>query len=200
LALFAVSLVAQGLVLLFVRAYYASGSTKTPLYSNIISGVLIVVLAYVLVYCHGQFPQFRYFIESLLRVEAVAGTDVLMLPLAYSLGLVFNLVVHWLCFSREFVEFPSMFNRSVRHSFYAAVITGFVAYEMLIILAPIFDQHTLLGIFAQGLCAGLLGIASGVALLFVLGPEELREAWSTLHRRFWRAQAILPPPGETPSA
>ncbi len=200
LALFTISLVAQGLVLLFVRAYYASGSTKTPLYGNVVSGVLIVVLAYVLVYCHSQFPQFRYFVESLLRVEGVVGTDVLMLPLAYSLGLVFNLIVHWFYFAKDFAQFPSMFSRSVRHSFYSAVIVGFVAYEMLSVVAPLFDQHTLLGIFAQGLCAGLVGIACGVALLFVLGNQELKEVWGTLHRRFWQTRAILPPPGETPSA
>jgi len=200
LALFAISLVAQSLVLLFVRGYYASGSTKTPLYSNIISGLLIVVLALVLIYSHRHFYIFRYFIESLLRVTDVGGTEVLMLPLAYSSGLVFNLFLHWIYFVKEFGKFPSMISRSLRQAIYSSVMVGFVAYETLGIFGSIFNQQSLLGIFAQGLSAGFFGIVAGTLLLMILGNDEVKELWATLHAKFWRTNAILPPPGEVPTA
>jgi len=199
LAIFSISLVAQSLVLLFVRGYYASGSTKTPLYSNVLSSGLIIGLTFLLVYLYHNFPFFRYFIEYLLRVNDVGGTEVLMLPLAYSLGLIFNLLVHWICFAREFGNFPSIFNRSIRQSFYSAVIVGAVAYQMLNIFAFTFDQRTTFGIFSQGFFAGLTGIAAGAVLLITFGNSELKEIWQTLHRKFWRTKVILPPPEETPS-
>ncbi|MEQ1561453.1 MAG: lipid II flippase MurJ, partial [Nitrospira sp.] len=42
LALFTFSLLAQNLVALFVRSYYSQGRTKTPLYMNVFSALLIV--------------------------------------------------------------------------------------------------------------------------------------------------------------
>ena len=39
LALFAISIVAQGLILLFVRAYYAAGKTRRPLMVNLFSSI-----------------------------------------------------------------------------------------------------------------------------------------------------------------
>ena len=49
-ALFVISLVFQGLVLLFVRGYYASGNTKKPLIANVSSSIMVVVFAQLLIF------------------------------------------------------------------------------------------------------------------------------------------------------
>jgi len=197
LALFAISLVAQCLVLLFVRGYYASGSTKTPLYSNVISAICIVLFAPLLVYVYRHFDTFKFFINFLLRVDDVPGTEVLMLPLAYTLGLFINLYLHWSHFARKF-GFLSLRDRVVRHSFFSAVLSGFVAYEALNFFDKLVDINTLPGIFLQGLLAGILGILSGFFLLVILKNEELRAIISALRGRFWSVRPILPPPEEKP--
>ena len=46
LAIFAVSVVAQSLVLLFVRGFYATGNTTKSLYSSFATGVLTIVFAF----------------------------------------------------------------------------------------------------------------------------------------------------------
>ena len=46
LAIFVVSAIAQGLILLFIRGYYASGNTKKPLLINTISAILIIVFSF----------------------------------------------------------------------------------------------------------------------------------------------------------
>jgi putative peptidoglycan lipid II flippase len=40
-ALFVISLVSQGLVLLFIRGYYASGNTRKPLVINVFSSIMV---------------------------------------------------------------------------------------------------------------------------------------------------------------
>ncbi|PIR69120.1 hypothetical protein COU48_00295, partial [Candidatus Nomurabacteria bacterium CG10_big_fil_rev_8_21_14_0_10_03_31_7] len=86
LAIFSVSVLAQGMVALLSRAYYATGDTKRPLTVNLFSSILIVILSYLFLQIFQSIPMFRYFIESLLKVEDIPGTEVLMLPLAYSIG------------------------------------------------------------------------------------------------------------------
>ncbi|HEY4482680.1 MAG TPA: lipid II flippase MurJ [Candidatus Paceibacterota bacterium] len=196
LALFAISLVAQCLVLLFVRGYYASGSTKTPLYANVLSFVLIVLLAPLLLYVYRNLPEFKYFINSLLRVDDVPGTEVLMLPLAYTIGLFVNLALHWWDFARKYDGFMGLFSRTVRHSLYTAVLSGFLAYQGLNLFDNVFNINTGPGVFLQGLCAGLVGIAGGVALLLVLKNEEFLNILAALRSKFWQAKVLLPAPEE----
>ena len=196
LALFSVSLVAQALALLFVRAYYAAGVTKTPLSIGIFSSVLTVVLAYGLARLFGAFDMFRYFIESLLRVEGLSGTGVLMLPLAYSLGMCANAAALYVFFKKDFcARGDAPLERTFRHGFYAAVTAGFAAYHFLQVFDDIFDITTFFGIFLQGLFSGILGIAAAALVLLTLRNEELSEILSALHRKM-RKTGILAPDQE----
>src|SRR3989344_4515812 len=102
LALFAVSIIAQSLTLLFVRGYYAAGHTRKPLIINLLSSALVVVFAVLLLLAFGSSDFFKYFIESLLRVSDISGAAVLMLPLAFSLGMLVNVFLLWFVFKRDF--------------------------------------------------------------------------------------------------
>lgn len=192
LALFAVSLVAQALVLLFVRGYYAAGNTRKPLIINTLSSVAIIFFAYGLVRLFDHSMLFRDFIESLLRVDGLAGTAVLMLPLAYSIGMFINVAALLLLFKRDFGKLPASIELTFRHSFYGAVAMGFIAYQFLGVFDDIFDLNTFLGIFLQGFLSGVLGIISGVILLKIIGNKEVGEISSALHSRFWRARPVAP--------
>ena len=75
-------------------------------------------------------------------------------------------------------------------SFSAAVIMGYVAHEFLDVFDNIFNINTLVGIFLQGFCSGLLGIAAGVLVLVLLKNEEIKDVWRTLHHKIWRAKII----------
>src|SRR3989344_3558618 len=102
LALFAVSIIAQSLILLFVRGYYAAGHTRKPLIVNLASSGLIVLSAYFFITAFRESDFFRYFIEALLRVSDVEGAMVLALPLAFSLGTLVNVFLLWFIFKRDF--------------------------------------------------------------------------------------------------
>jgi len=186
LALFVVSSVAQCLMLLFVRSFYAEGKTAKPLLINIISMVVTVVLAFVLIKSFHAFPTFAFFIQALLKTTGASDSAVLMLPLAFTIGALLNLYLHWRSFSRDF----SAFNRPVLigafHSFGASVIGGFVAYESLRLFDNIFNLTTTLGVFMQGLCAGIVGIIVIVIVLYLLKSSELRDIAATLREKIWK--------------
>jgi len=147
LALFAVSLVAQSLVLLFVRGYYAAGNTMKPLLVNILSAGGIIISAFLLTSLFEGNKFFRDFIEILLRVEDIPGTVVLMLPLAYSIGMLINAGVLFFFFDRDFHTNTKILSRTFWNSFSGAVVMGFVAYQALQYLDDVFDLETFWGIF-----------------------------------------------------
>ncbi|MEK9185002.1 MAG: murein biosynthesis integral membrane protein MurJ [Patescibacteria group bacterium] len=192
LAIFSISVVPQGLLQLFVRAYYSKGDTKKPLIINLISSTLIVILGYVFITTFNNFPTFRYFIEELFKVSNLSGSVVLMLPLAYSIGVLVNTAFHWLAFHKEFKNFTKSISSAIYQSFSASIIMGYVTYIFLNVFDKVFDINTLVGIFSQGLFAGLIGVAVGIFILKLLKSHELSEIWKTLHAKIWKAKVIAP--------
>lgn len=193
LALFAVSLVAQNLQPLLVRGYYAAGDTRRPLLVNLFSYTLIIGLAFGLIALIRFYPEFRYFIESLFRVTDIPGTEVLMLPLAYAIGSIVNVILLLRIFEREMAPgLIASVGRTFFESFAASFFMGFAAYEFLDVFDDVFNLETFWGVFMQGLSAGLLGILAGLLVLKLLGSREFTEIAQTLSKKFWRTKAIAP--------
>lgn len=192
LALFSISVAAQSLWLLFVRGYYATGDTKKPLIVTAIGTVAIVVSSYGLVALFNQNDLFRFFVESLLRVEAVSGAHVLMLPLAYSIGMMINAGLLWVWFQKDFSAFSQGISRTLWQSLSASVIMGFVSYQALRLFAGVFDIQTAVGIFLQGASAGVVGILTAVGVLWVLKNEEIQEMIAAFKEKIWSVELIGP--------
>ncbi len=184
-ALFVISLSAQSLELLFIRAYYAAGKTLKPLFINIFSSVLTVALPFLFLQLFASNPNFVYVIEKLFRVSGIPGTEVLMLPLGYMCGTIMNMVILWIVFEKDFGEgmFTKNISRTVWQSFESAVIAGYMAYITLNLAEPFIDQTKVLSVFAHGLLGGLVGLASWAGVLFLLRNEEVIEVWSSFKKR-----------------
>ncbi len=124
LALFALSVLAQSLILLLVRGYYAAGKTYRPFTVNIIASILTVAVAFLFRELYQTVPSMRYFFESLFRLEGVINTEVIVLPLAYSIGAWCNYFILWWFFKRDLARehVTSRVGRTLRQSFLASVI------------------------------------------------------------------------------
>lgn len=194
LALFVVSLVAQSLVLVIVRAYYSSGQTKRPLIVNVLCAVLTIALAVIFWRLLISMPQLRSFLDSILRVDDLAGTAVLALPLAFSCGSILNLWLLWYLFQRDFGRFSQVVDRSIGQSVTASLAAGVVAYVMLNFLDNFLDLNTFIGIFTQGLGAGLVALIVFIFILWHFQNKELNEIVKSLHTKFWRSRPIAPEP------
>ncbi|MDO8590892.1 MAG: lipid II flippase MurJ, partial [bacterium] len=189
LALFVISVVFQGLSMLFTRAYYASGRNKEAAYIGIFSAILTVIFAYYGLHVFESFPQVKYFVENLLRVEDLNGTGVLMLPLAFSIGAIINTFLFAIFLRKDFNFKFETFEASF-HSFSASVTMALVSYEFLDYFGTIFNLNTFIGVFMQGLLAGILGISAGIFLLFMLKNREFMETASALHKRFTKDEVV----------
>src|SRR3989338_283420 len=168
LALFVVSVLGQSLMLIFVRGYYAAGRTMKPLIINACASAGIIATAFALTKIFSTSAHFQYFLEALFRVEELPGTLVIVLPLAFSIGVLINAVVLWVYFEKDFSLSLSGVFLTLRQSFYAAVLAGFVAYQSLNALDDVFDLDTFLGIALQGLISGILGIAAWALVLVLM--------------------------------
>ncbi len=192
-ALFTISTIGQSLIILFVRAFYAEGKTARPLYINALSATVIVGSGYFLTKAFYLYPTFRYFLEDLLKVDGQSGTAVLVLALAYTIGVILNLILHWWMFERTYRGFTRPVLSTMFHSFSASVIMGYAAFLSLRIFAGIFPLTKVWGIFLQGFCSGIIGLIVLVLVLVILQNKELLVVWKTLHSKIWKASV---PPAE----
>lgn len=192
LAIFSLSMLAQAMIALLSRAYYATGDTKRPLTVNFLCSIFIVILAYTFIHLYKEVVFFRYFIESLLKVSDIPGTEILMLPLAYSCGTILNFILHWYFVRRDFMQGDSFITRTFFQSLGGSFFVGGVAYFFLNIFSPIFGTTTFWGVFLQGLFSGLLGIMAGILILHLLKSEELEEFLRSIRGKFWKSKAIPP--------
>lgn len=191
LAIFVLSVAAQSLVNLVTRAFYAAGNSRIPLIINACSALLIIGSAYGFTWGFTNEPTFRYFIETLLRVDGIKGTSVLMLPLAYSFGMIVNVFVLLGYMDRMVRGVWKGLRRSFVHSLSVSVIMGFVAYHMLQWTVALFNERTLLGVLGQGLISGGVAVIAGVFFFSILNNEEYKETKTALHKKFWKQKPLV---------
>ncbi len=192
LAIFIVSAIGQSLILLFVRAYYAEGKTTKPLVINIVSGLIIVALGYGLTKAFFAFPIFAFFLEELFKVSGQVGTSILVLPLAFTVGVLINTFLLWFMFERDYKGFTRPVIATLFQSFAASVIMGYVTFLSLRFFNLFWPLTKAWNVFLQGFCAGIVGIIVGILVLRLLKNKEIQEVWNTLHHKFWKSNVVVP--------
>lgn len=194
LAIFVVAVVAQSLNTLLVRAFYAAGKTWRPLWVNLIGAVLIIGLAKVLLLA-GENTYVIQFFERILRVQNIPGTRILMLGLAYAIGIIINFFALWYFLKKEMRQYiESNFVRTTFfQSFLASFVAAVVAYFGLNIFDDIFNLNTFWGILMQGLISGLFGLAAWILVLKLVKNQEFSDIWQTFHTRFWKVKPVVAP-------
>ena len=192
LAVFSVSIVAQALIILFVRGFYAAGITKKPVLVNVFSSLFIVASSFYLVKIFNSSGYLKFFFEAILRVEGVNGGSILMLPFAFSIGMILNCFVLWKLFRAEFGRLDGVLRKTFFQSLASAVIMGFTVYLSLLFFGTVFNTETFVGIFLQGFLSGIIGIATGFCFLKAVKNRELEEITSSLKQKFWKENTVVP--------
>ena len=198
LAILAIGLVAQGLVLLFSRALYAARQSWRPLLYQILGGVLTVLVAYGCV-AYAQ-TGFLTSIAELLRVGDVHGTAVLLVALASTAGQVFLALLSLLALGRVAPALSRSLLRPIFDGIVAACAGGAAAYITLALEGGIAPLTSLIAVLTQGAVAGVVGVAAAALALFILENDEFL-AMKTAFDRLLRgpaADAVLAPSGEEP--
>lgn len=198
LALFTFSIFAQSLILLLVRGYYAAGNTRRPLIVNMLATAATVGLSFAALRFFVSWPEFRLAFEAIFRIRGVPGSEVLALPLAYSIGTVANLGLLIFFFKKDFLKGYAGFSlaRPFGEASLVALIMGAVAYASLALFASSFDLGTFMGIFLQGFLSGILAIIAGIGAFVALGNREIREIYHALKGRIRSAKVVAPEQGD----
>lgn len=191
LALFVIGLVAQSLVHLLVRGYYAAANTKTPLVMNVMGEVITIILAFVFIGVIGYSEPIAQFLRDALRLGGIIDVRILALPLAFSIGNIFKFSLLWSYFKRDF---PNTRQHSLvattTDAFLASMCMGVASYAALYGLSFIFNQNTFWGIFGQGAIAGIVGFAVFVLALLLMENKDIAEFGKALSRKFWKSQVV----------
>jgi len=184
LALFVLSLLAQSATFLISRAYYAIGNTKKPFYFGCADIAVSILSALAFLYVFQTEPFFKNFVESILRVNDIPGTSVLMLSLGYALGSIAEFLIGYFFFINDFAVSRGNFRRLFFESFAASVIGAAVSYVILSVTGQVGTINTTIGILTQGAVAGIAGISVAVFMLWLLKSKELQEVYGALRRKF----------------
>lgn len=192
LAIFVVSLLAQSILLLIVRAFYAGGFTRLPLLVTFAGTLFSASFAYGLYLWFQSSTTAQVFFTTLFRLENVTGSEVLMLPLGYTLGVIIEVILMLIFAGRTF----AMELRSLTKPFIVAVVAsitgGLFAYATLLFIVEGVNQNTFVGILIQGMVAGVFGLAGVIIAYRLLGSPEMHEIYLAFKGRF-RKREIIPP-------
>lgn len=193
LGLFAIGVISQNLVHLFVRAYYAEGNTRLPLLINTGAAIITIVGALGLRSLYAHTPTFAHGLTTLLRVPDIAGGAVLVFPIAFALGSIMNALILFILFCGKIPQASRLpYYRSILQSFFAAIVAGLFAYGALGALAPVADQDTFNGIFLQALIAGIVYIITWIVAQELLGNREYHGIKQMLVKKIWKTEVIVP--------
>lgn len=182
LALLVIGLMAQGLVLLASRAFYAAQKSWNPLLIQIAALLVSVAGALGLLALAHAFPGVRYFFEALLRVEDVPGTDILLVAAGSMIGQVVAGMLALITLRSVAPGVARSLLRPVFEGAAAAILGGSAAYGVLAFLGNLAPATTLAVVFTEAFIAGMVGLMVAAAVLALLANREFKDLIDSLKR------------------
>ncbi len=169
LAFFTLSMFAQAISPLLIRAFFALEDTITPLFIGILSTIVTIISAV-------------YFRQYL----GISG-----LALGFSIGAITQLTLLWLSLRHKIGSIYEY--RSLRSLYKISIAGMFMAVIVQLIKLPIaiiVDMTKFWGIFSQGLIAGGLGLITYFGICSLLGLEELHRFKDSMEKRFLKIKKV----------
>ncbi len=194
LAIFVIALVGQAILLLIVRAFYAGGYTKTPLWVTLIGATCGISAAYLLTVWYTTSASFAALVADLLRLEGVTGVEVLMLPIGFVLGVLLEVAILLFIFMRSFPLPGHELSYTTMRAFVAASVGSLATYVALAFVVEGVNQERFIGIFIQGVTGGFWGVSGVVITYALLGSPELGELTKSFKARIFKTDVVAPQP------
>ncbi len=189
-AVFIFSLGAQAVNLLLIRGFYAGNNTSTPLFISIFTAIATLSFAAIGNLFISSSANVSVFLSALLRVEDVVGTEVLFLALSYAAGLILQSLLLLLFMRIRFgLSLRSLYKESWQAGF-AALVGGGAAYSALQFFVDGLNTGTFIGIFLQGLLAGIVGVAGVILGYTAVRSRTLIEVCDALERKIFKTDVI----------
>lgn len=182
LAILVVGLMAQGLILLCARAFYAAQKSWNPLFVQLADFGISVLSAYGMLKLATIYPGFHYFVEALFRVGDVPGTQVLFIAIGATLGQVLMGIVALLTLKTVAKNVAKELVRPMFEGFGAAILGGAASYGVLSFTGTLAPLSLLSTVFLQGALAGMVGLLVAGCVLSLLENQEFRDLLESLKK------------------
>ncbi|MBI3633674.1 MAG: murein biosynthesis integral membrane protein MurJ [Candidatus Vogelbacteria bacterium] len=193
LALFSFGVIFQNVVLMLDRSYYARHKTKVPVITNLLGSVTIILSAVLLPRIASVFPVFFSTLVSFLKVKDVTGTEVLFLPLAFSIGAAANFLLEWSYFKKDLnTKLTGELKETLTQSLASSIIMAAIAHASLFGFARVFNLNTFIGVLFQGGLSGVLAVAGGIITLISLKNRETSELIETFKKKIGFISITIP--------
>jgi putative peptidoglycan lipid II flippase len=192
LALFIIALVAQSLMLLLIRTFYAGGNTKTPLIIATIGASTSIVSAFLLLNWFESSPVLRTTIETVFRLQDVPGTEVLVLALAFVIGVMLEMSILLFMATRLFGLKWGKVSTQLIQALTASLVAALTSYATLLFIVDGVNQDTFIGILLQGGIAGIVGVCSAIFIYYIMKSKELKEIYKSYHAKIFKTDVIAP--------
>ncbi|MBU1293011.1 hypothetical protein KJ819_03035 [Patescibacteria group bacterium] len=182
LAVLVSALIAQGLVLLASRAFYAAQKSWNPLVIQAVGAIISVLFAWGALALAESFPLFKYFIEALFRIEDTPGSEILLIALGAALGQLATGAIALLTLKSVAPGVAKSLLRPLFEGFGAAILGGATSYGVLTFTASLAPATTLFIVFAEATLAGMVGLTVAAAVLALLANQEFKDLVASLKR------------------
>ncbi|MDB5264786.1 MAG: hypothetical protein JWN64_357 [Parcubacteria group bacterium] len=191
LATLALALMAQGLVLLASRAFYAANRSWNPLLIQSAGAVVSVLGAGGMLMLASAYPQVRFFFESLFRIGDIPGAEIVLIAVGSSIGQLVMGVLALVTLGRVAPRVGRSLIRPMSEGMAAAIMGGAAAYGVLSFVGNLAPLTTLVTVFAEGFLAGMVGLIVAAAVLALLANQEFRDLVDSL-RKLTSTKALKP--------
>ena len=175
LGIFSIGIFASALIPFICRAFFSFKDTKTP---TLVAGVgvsLNIFLSFYLTWLL-KFPSFlQVFVINTLKLQGIKDISVTGLPLAFSIAVIFQFILLLVFLYKKIGDFRI---REIFYSFekilVATAFMGIFTYWTLHFVANLVDMQAFLGVFFQGILAGVGGILVYLLFSLALRSSELK--------------------------
>ena len=197
LFLFSLAIVTQSIVTLAVRAYYALGRIREPLWYNFASFLVTIAAALIGAFVLKEYMVTKQFFAWVLHIhiEDIVAADIafLALPFAYTLGSLVNAVL----LLRSIFRLDGKTTRralgfAARRIVGLGIAMAFAGYVTLSFFADAFLLETTLAVFMHAFLAGVISLAVGIALAERMKMSEYQEVKEAFIMRFSRRDVLQP--------
>lgn len=170
LGIFSISLFAATLVPFLSRVFFSSHDTKTPVKISVFSMALNISLCFLFVHFLRFSNFFSDFLRNFLNLKGVEGFAVIGLPLALSISVVLQALFLFYYLYKKFEIDLKKVGNFLGKVILSSLVMGALMYGALHFYVLFLDGTvTALGILAQGVFAGLVGVGAYLLVSRILG-------------------------------
>lgn len=195
LGILAVSLFAQGLILILSKTFYAAHNTKIPAIVSIGTVIFNIALSLTFVWLIKTSEGFSLFLQSALRLENITNLGVVGLALAFTITMILEaLLLLYLLYKKFFTRrslgeggpnFIKEITGSLQKIIIATLIMAFFTYltRQIVVQWGLISLNTFWAVFLQLTLSGAVGVITYATTTYLLKSPEFTTIYNSFLKK-----------------